>query len=169
MILSVCGRYLCRETMRVSLICIGTKMPAWVEDGVAEYRKRLPAEINFEIKELPLPKRGKNTDIRRAIAQEGDAMIAAIPADDRVIALDVLGKAVSTEGLAEALRSWQMDGDNISILVGGPDGLSASCLAVAKQKWSLSAMTLPHPLVRVLFAEQLYRAWTILNNHPYHR
>ncbi|WP_373090019.1 23S rRNA (pseudouridine(1915)-N(3))-methyltransferase RlmH [Zhongshania sp.] len=155
--------------MRVSLICIGTKMPAWVEEGVAEYRKRLPAEIQFDIKELPLPKRGKNTDIRRAIAQEGDAMTAAIPAGDRVIALDVLGKAVSTESLAEALANWQMDGDNISILVGGPDGLSPACLAFARQKWSLSAMTLPHPLVRVLFAEQLYRAWTINNNHPYHR
>jgi 23S rRNA (pseudouridine1915-N3)-methyltransferase len=71
--------------------------------------------------------------------------------------------------LADALRSWQMEGDNVSILVGGPDGLSLSCLALAKQKWSLSAMTLPHPLVRVMFAEQLYRAWTILNNHPYHR
>lgn len=155
--------------MKVSLVCIGTKMPAWVEEGVAEYRKRLPAEINFEIKELPLPKRGKNTDIRRAISQEGDAMIAAISVGDKVIALDVLGKAVSTESLADALRSWQMDGDNVSILVGGPDGLSPSCLALAKQKWSLSAMTLPHPLVRVMFAEQLYRAWTILNNHPYHR
>ncbi|WP_184463355.1 23S rRNA (pseudouridine(1915)-N(3))-methyltransferase RlmH [Zhongshania antarctica] len=155
--------------MRVSLICIGTKMPAWVEEGVAEYRKRLPAEIQFDIKELPLPKRGKNTDIRRAIAQEGEAMTAAIPAGDRIIALDVLGKAVSTESLAEALASWQMEGDNISILVGGPDGLSPACLALARQKWSLSAMTLPHPLVRVLFAEQLYRAWTINNNHPYHR
>ena len=144
-------------------------MPAWVEEGGAEYRKRLPAEIQFDIKELPLPKRGKNTDIRRAIAQEGDAMTAAISAGDRVIALDVLGKAVSTESLAEALANWQMDGDNISILVGGPDGLSPACLALAKQKWSLSAMTLPHPLVRVLFAEQLYRAWTINNNHPYHR
>ncbi|MDF1691242.1 MAG: 23S rRNA (pseudouridine(1915)-N(3))-methyltransferase RlmH [Zhongshania sp.] len=155
--------------MRVSLICIGTKMPAWVEEGVAEYRKRLPAEIQFDIKELPLPKRGKNTDIRRAIAQEGEAMTAAIPSGDRVIALDVLGKAVSTESLAEALARWQMEGDNISILVGGPDGLSPTCLALARQKWSLSAMTLPHPLVRVLFAEQLYRAWTINNNHPYHR
>ncbi|MBB5188199.1 23S rRNA (pseudouridine1915-N3)-methyltransferase [Zhongshania antarctica] len=144
-------------------------MPAWVEEGVAEYRKRLPAEIQFDIKELPLPKRGKNTDIRRAIAQEGEAMTAAIPAGDRIIALDVLGKAVSTESLAEALASWQMEGDNISILVGGPDGLSPACLALARQKWSLSAMTLPHPLVRVLFAEQLYRAWTINNNHPYHR
>jgi 23S rRNA (pseudouridine1915-N3)-methyltransferase len=118
---------------------------------------------------LPLPKRGKNTDIRRAISQEGEAMTAAISAGDRVIALDVLGKAVSTESLAQSLTNWQMEGDNISILVGGPDGLSPSCLALAKQKWSLSAMTLPHPLVRVIFAEQLYRAWTINTNHPYHR
>ncbi|MFT5888113.1 MAG: 23S rRNA (pseudouridine1915-N3)-methyltransferase [Zhongshania sp.] len=144
-------------------------MPAWVEEGVAEYRKRLPTEIQLEIKELPLPKRGKNTDIRRAISQEGEAMTAAISAGDRVIALDVLGKAVSTESLAQSLTNWQMEGDNISILVGGPDGLSPSCLALAKQKWSLSAMTLPHPLVRVIFAEQLYRAWTINTNHPYHR
>ncbi len=144
-------------------------MPAWVEDGVAEYRKRLPAEIQLDIRELPMAKRGKTTDIRRAIAQEGEALLAAVPKGDVVIALDVLGKAVSTESLAASLRQWQMEGDNISILVGGPDGLAAECLSAARQKWSLSAMTLPHPLVRVVFAEQLYRAWTILANHPYHR
>ncbi|MDX1506074.1 MAG: 23S rRNA (pseudouridine(1915)-N(3))-methyltransferase RlmH [Spongiibacter sp.] len=155
--------------MRVSLLCIGGKMPAWVEDGVAEYRKRLPAEIQLDIRELPMAKRGKTTDIRRAIAQEGEALLAAVPKGDVVIALDVLGKSVSTESLAASLRQWQMEGDNISILVGGPDGLAAECLSAARQKWSLSAMTLPHPLVRVVFAEQLYRAWTILANHPYHR
>lgn len=144
-------------------------MPAWVEDGVAEYRKRLPAEIQLDIRELPMAKRGKTTDIRRAIAQEGEALLAAVPKGDVVIALDVLGKTVSTESLAASLRQWQMEGDNISILVGGPDGLAAECLSAARQKWSLSAMTLPHPLVRVVFAEQLYRAWTILANHPYHR
>ncbi len=144
-------------------------MPAWVEDGVAEYRKRLPAEIQLDIRELPMAKRGKTTDIRRAIAQEGEALLAAVPKGDVVIALDVLGKSVSTESLAASLRQWQMEGDNISILVGGPDGLAAECLSAARQKWSLSAMTLPHPLVRVVFAEQLYRAWTILANHPYHR
>ena len=144
-------------------------MPAWVEDGVAEYRKRLPTEIQLDIRELPMAKRGKTTDIRRAIAQEGEALLAAVPKGDVVIALDVLGKSVSTESLAASLRQWQMEGDNISILVGGPDGLAAECLSAARQKWSLSAMTLPHPLVRVVFAEQLYRAWTILANHPYHR
>ncbi len=155
--------------MRVSLLCIGGKMPDWVEAGVAEYRKRLPPEIQFEIRELPLAKRGKNTDIRRAIAQEGEAMMAAIPRGDRIIALDVRGRSVSTESLAKSLSQWRMEGDNVSILVGGPDGLAAPCLSAAAEKWSMSAMTLPHPLVRVMFAEQLYRAWTILANHPYHR
>ncbi|WP_372862704.1 23S rRNA (pseudouridine(1915)-N(3))-methyltransferase RlmH [Spongiibacter sp.] len=155
--------------MRVSLLCIGGKMPDWVEAGVAEYRKRLPPEIQFDIRELPLAKRGKNTDIRRAIAQEGEAMMAAIPRGDRIIALDVRGRSISTESLAKSLSQWRMEGDNVSILVGGPDGLAAECLSAAVEKWSMSAMTLPHPLVRVMFAEQLYRAWTILASHPYHR
>lgn len=144
-------------------------MPDWIEAGVAEYRKRLPAEIQLDIREIALAKRGKNTDIARAIAQEGAAMLAAIGARDTVIALDVLGKSVSTENLATALRNWQMQGDNISLLVGGPDGLAPECLARAAQRWSLSALTLPHPLVRVLLAEQIYRAWSINNSHPYHR
>ncbi len=155
--------------MRITLICIGGKMPDWVNTGVAEYRKRLPPEIQFEIRDLPLSKRGKNSDIKRAIAHEGEAMLAAIPKGDRVVALDVKGKPISTEALAKSLGDWQMEGDNVSLLVGGPDGLSADCLAAARQKWSLSAMTLPHPLVRVVLAEQLYRAWTILAKHPYHR
>lgn len=144
-------------------------MPDWVEAGVAEYRKRLPQEIQLDIRELPLAKRGKNTDIRRAIAQEGEAMLAAIPRGDKIIALDVKGRSVSTESLSKSLASWRMEGDNVSILVGGPDGLAAPCLTASSEKWSMSAMTLPHPLVRVMFAEQLYRAWTILANHPYHR
>jgi len=155
--------------MRVSLIAVGTRMPDWVEAGVAEYRKRLPPEIDFEIREIALAKRGKNTDITRAIAQEGEAMLNAIAPRDQVVALDVKGKSHSTEQFAALLAEWQMSGDNISLLVGGPDGLAPSCLARAQTRWSLSALTLPHPLVRVLVAEQLYRAWTINNNHPYHR
>ncbi|HSB97019.1 MAG TPA: 23S rRNA (pseudouridine(1915)-N(3))-methyltransferase RlmH [Spongiibacteraceae bacterium] len=155
--------------MRISVIAVGTRMPDWVEAGVSEYRKRLPTEINFEIREIALAKRGKNADVARATQQEGAAMLAAVAARDTVIALDVLGKSVSTESLALALRNWQMHGDNISLLVGGPDGLASECLARAEQRWSLSALTLPHPLVRVVLAEQIYRAWTINNNHPYHR
>lgn len=96
-------------------------------------------------------------------------MLAAISDRDRVVALDVKGKPWSTEQLASHLRDWQLGGDNISLLVGGPDGLAEECLARADQRWSLSALTLPHPLVRIVLAEQLYRAWTINNNHPYHR
>lgn len=155
--------------MRVSLVAVGTRMPDWVEAGVAEYRKRLPPEIDFDIREIALAKRGKNADISRAIAQEGEAMLSAIPARDRVIALDVKGKSYSTEQFAALLAEWQMSGDNVSLLVGGPDGLAGACLERAQTRWSLSALTLPHPLVRVLVAEQLYRAWTINNNHPYHR
>ena len=96
-------------------------------------------------------------------------MLAAIPAGDKVIALEVLGKAWSTENLADQTANWRMDGYNISLLVGGPDGLDPRCTARADQAWSLSKLTLPHPMVRILLAEQIYRAWTLMNNHPYHR
>ncbi len=155
--------------MRVKLVTVGTRMPAWVEQGYAEYAKRLPRELTLELQELALGHRSKGADLNRAIQREGDLMLAAIPSADRVIALDVKGKAWSTEQLAEQLQRWQMDGDNVSLLVGGPDGLDPRCLARAEQKWSLSPLTLPHPLVRVVLAEQLYRAWTIVNGHPYHK
>lgn len=155
--------------MRIRLIAVGTKMPSWVTQGVEEYTKRLPSELKFELKELPLGQRGKGADIKRAINTEGKQMLAAIGQHDQVIALDVKGKPWSTEQLALELRSWQREGDNISLLVGGPDGLAADCVQRANKKWSLSPLTLPHPLVRIVLAEQLYRAWTINNNHPYHR
>ncbi len=144
-------------------------MPKWVEQGVDEYTKRLPPELKLEFKEIALGKRGKGADIQRAINTEGQQMLAAIGQHDRVIALDVLGKPWPTEKLAGELQSWQREGDNISLLVGGPDGLAVECLQRANQRWSLSALTLPHPLVRIVLAEQLYRAWTINSNHPYHR
>jgi len=155
--------------MHIRLLAVGTKMPKWVERGVDEYCKRLPPELKLEVKEIALGKRGKGADIRRAIASEGQQMQAAIGDRDRVVALDVKGKPWSTEQLAGNLRDWQLGGANISLLVGGPDGLAQECLDRADQHWSLSALTLPHPLVRIVLAEQLYRAWTINNNHPYHR
>lgn len=155
--------------MRIKLLAVGTRMPAWVEEGVAEYRKRLPAEFSFDIQEIPLARRGKNPDIKRAKQQEAEALLKAVPKDDVLVALDVTGRAISTQGLAERLNEWHMEGQNLSLLVGGPDGLDDECLQRARQRWSLSAMTLPHPLVRVLLAEQIYRAWSILQGHPYHR
>jgi 23S rRNA (pseudouridine1915-N3)-methyltransferase len=155
--------------MRLSIIAVGTKMPAWVEQGVEEYGRRMPRELKLEWREIPLARRGKDSRPQQLCAREGQQLLKAVPAGDRVIVLDVRGKRISTEQLAQQLESWQMSGDNYSLLIGGPDGLSSDCLERAEQRWSLSDLTLPHPLVRVLLAEQLYRAWTITVNHPYHR
>lgn len=158
--------------MRIRIIAVGTKMPDWVEQGYAEYAKRMPRDVTVEMLELPLAQRGKNTDIATAMAKEGEAMLAAIEKGgkgEQVIALDVKGKPWSTEQLAENLASWKMSGFNYCLLIGGPDGLAPECLTLASVKWSLSPLTLPHPLVRILVIEQLYRACSILQNHPYHK
>ena len=144
-------------------------MPAWVEQGINEYDRRMPRELKIQWREIALVRRGRDTSPEVLRSREGEKILKAIPARDKVIALDVRGKSWSTEQLAEQLRSWQMSGDNYSLLIGGPDGLSTECLERASQRWSLSDLTMPHPLVRILLAEQLYRAWTITANHPYHR
>jgi 23S rRNA (pseudouridine1915-N3)-methyltransferase len=155
--------------MRISVIAVGTRMPAWVSQGVTEYSKRLPREFKLIWREIPLARRGREGCAPQLCAAEGEQMLKSIPSGEQVIALDVAGQRLSTEQLARQLESWQMMGDNYSFLIGGPEGLSPDCLARANQRWSLSDLTLPHPLVRVLLAEQLYRAWTITVNHPYHR
>ncbi len=144
-------------------------MPDWVQAGVAQYQKRLPRELSLVWRDIPLARRGKDSKPEKLRELEGEQILKAVPAGDRIIALDVKGKAMSTPQLAERMRDWQMSGDNISLLIGGPDGLSPACLQQAQQRWSLSELTLPHPLVRVVLVEQLYRAWTITVNHPYHR
>lgn len=144
-------------------------MPRWVEQGYEEYARRFPREFSVEMAELPLGQRSKNSPVQKAIAREGEQMMSAIPSGSKVIALDVTGKPWSTEMLASRLADWQMEGSTYSLLIGGPDGLAPSCLARSEIRWSLSPLTLPHPLVRVLLIEQLYRAWTILQNHPYHK
>ena len=155
--------------MRIKLIAVGTRMPGWVTTGYSEYAKRLGADVRLELVEVAPGHRGKSSGVKQAIAQESVKMRAAIGKGDRVVALDVKGKCWSTEQLSETMADWKMQGQDISLLVGGPDGLAQDCLALASQRWSLSALTFPHPLVRVVLAEQLYRAWTLLNNHPYHR
>lgn len=155
--------------MRIRIIAIGTKMPDWVEVGYAEYAKRMPRDVVVEMVELPLAVRSKNTDIQKAMEKEGEAMMAVIAKGEQVIVLDVRGKPWSTEQLAENLAAWKMSGDNFCLLIGGPDGLSPAILQMASIKWSLSPLTLPHPLVRILLIEQLYRACSILQNHPYHK
>lgn len=155
--------------MRLKLIAVGQKMPGWVTEGFHEYSRRLPPEMPLELIEIPLAKRGRNPDIARLVEREGEQMLQAIGDSDWVVALDIPGKSWTTEALAGQLERWQMQGQNLALLVGGPDGLAPGCRARASQSWSLSPLTLPHPLVRVLVAEQLYRAWTITRNHPYHR
>jgi len=155
--------------MRIKLLAVGTKMPSWVTEGYNEYAKRLPREITLELLELPLGVRGKNADVQRAIQKESDALLSHIDKADHVIALEVKGHNWTTEKLAQNMERWQMDGLTVVLLVGGPDGLSDACRARANQQWSLSALTLPHPIVRVLLSEQIYRAWTVTQNHPYHR
>ena len=155
--------------MYIDLICIGHKMPAYVEMGFKEYAKRLPTACSLNLIEIPLRKRSKNADIARLQRQEGEQMLAAIPKGAYVIALDERGKMWSSSQLSKQLAHWMQDYSRIALLVGGPEGLSAACLQRATQQWSLSALTLPHQLVRIIVAEQLYRAWTLLNNHPYHR
>lgn len=155
--------------MRIRILAVGGKMPSWVGQGYQEYAKRLPRELALEVVELPLGHRGKGQDTERAIRKEGDQMLAAIADTDWVVALDLNGKEWSTEALAGQLQTWQMQGRNISLLVGGPEGLDSRCLARADQCWSLSRLTLPHPLVRIFLAEQIYRAWTVTQGHPYHK
>ncbi len=155
--------------MIINLIAVGDKMPRWVAEGYQEYTRRLPPECALKLTEISARHRGKNADIRRIIRDEGHAMLAAIPQGSRVIALEVKGRSWSTEDLSRQLDNWLGSGQDIALLVGGPEGLAAECRERANQLWSLSPLTLPHPLVRVVVAEQIYRAWSILRNHPYHR
>ncbi|MDN3523747.1 23S rRNA (pseudouridine(1915)-N(3))-methyltransferase RlmH [Halomonas sabkhae] len=155
--------------MKVRLLAVGTRMPDWVTQGVEEYRKRLPRDFALEIEEIAPGARGKNADTRRAMAQESERIRARLKGNEHIVALEVGGKAWSTEQLAEQADQWRFAGRDLVLLVGGPDGLEASLSAGADQRWSLSPLTLPHPLVRILLAEQLYRAWTLMVGHPYHR
>ncbi|WP_420592317.1 23S rRNA (pseudouridine(1915)-N(3))-methyltransferase RlmH [Bacterioplanoides sp.] len=155
--------------MKLRLLAVGTKMPAWVEQGYQEYAKRLPNDCALELVEINPGHRAKNTSKEKAMQQEAEALKKAIRPQDHVVALDVKGKPWSTEQLATNLSDWRMQGGDVALLIGGPDGMTADVLALAKQRWSLSNLTLPHPLVRVLMAEQLYRAWSILQGHPYHK
>ena len=155
--------------MKIRLLAVGNRMPDWVEQGVANYRKRLPRDFALEIVEITPGVRGKNADITRAIAQEGRRMQERLRGNEHLVALEVKGQPWSTERLAHEADEWRHTGNDVALLVGGPDGLEPGLSATADQRWSLSPLTLPHPLVRLMLAEQLYRAWTMLVGHPYHR
>ena len=144
-------------------------MPSWVVEGYKEYAGRMPPECALNLIEIPADKRTKGADLKRISEKEGKRVLEAIPKNCKVIALEIQGKMFSTEKLATQLEDWMQNGRDVALLVGGPEGLSQACLKNAEQHWSLSPMTMPHPMVRVVLAEQIYRAWSILKNHPYHR
>lgn len=155
--------------MKLHLITVGKSCPTWVNTGYAEYAKRLNKMNSLQLHEIPVAKRTKTQSIQQCMIAEGLAMMAAIPPQSHVVTLDRSGKTWSTEDLASQLADWRMLGSDVSLLIGGPDGLANDCLQRAQQSWALSKLTLPHPLVRVIVAEQLYRAQSILQNHPYHK
>jgi 23S rRNA (pseudouridine1915-N3)-methyltransferase len=155
--------------MLIRLIAVGNKMPAWVTAGFQEYAKRLPNGYRLTLLEITPEKRTPQSDIKRITEKEGLKMLSMLEPGNVTVALDVQGQAWSTPQLAKSLEVWHTENRTVDLLVGGPDGLAPACLQKSQVKWSLSPLTLPHPIVRILVAEQLYRAWSILQNHPYHR
>ncbi|HEY3517690.1 MAG TPA: 23S rRNA (pseudouridine(1915)-N(3))-methyltransferase RlmH [Gammaproteobacteria bacterium] len=155
--------------LRLSLITASNRQPTWVDEGADDYAKRLRGRCTLEIKPVPLARRTSTTPVERVIRDEGERMLALVPQGAHVVALRETGKPWSTKELARKLERWMQLGAPVSLLVGGPDGLSPECVARANERWSLSNLTLPHGLVRVVVAEALYRAWSLLENHPYHR
>jgi len=155
--------------MKIQIHAIGKRMPQWLRQGFEDYQSRFPRHIKLSLREINMPDRSANADILRLKEEEGERLLSAVSSDDVVIALDEGGKQWGSRQLAVEFNNWLADKRDLSLLIGGPDGLSRMCLQRANITWSLSRLTLPHMLVRVVLAEQLYRAYAITQNHPYHR
>lgn len=155
--------------MQIHLIAVGERMPAWVVEGFRHYAGRLTRDCQFVLREVAAAKRGKTSNAVLWREEEGQRLLAAIPNNAHVVALDAHGRHWTSPELARVLQRWLASGRPVALLVGGPDGLSDGCSRRADEAWSLSRLTLPHSLVRVLIAEQIYRAWSLLQHHPYHR
>lgn len=155
--------------MRMHVLAVGTRMPTWVDAGFDDYAQRFPAHCRLELREIAAVRRGKNADLARIAETEAERLIDQIPERAHVVALERSGRVRSTDDLAAALRTWLGRESDIAFLIGGPEGLAPSCMKRAHEVWSLSALTLPHALARVLLAEQLYRAYSLVHNLPYHR
>jgi 23S rRNA (pseudouridine1915-N3)-methyltransferase len=153
--------------VKIRLLSVGTRMPAWVRDGFEAYTRRLPKDNQLLLEEIARP--SQDRDVARTREQEWARMLARIKPADWVVALDERGESWTTAELSQRMADWRVQAKNPVLLIGGPDGLASECLARADSRWSLSALTLPHALVRVVVAEQIYRAWTLLSGHPYHR
>lgn len=157
------------STLKIQLITVGANVPKWVEKGFKDYQNRFPSQMPLDLVGVKAEKRGNKTDSARVLKNEGKAMLAAIPEGNRIVALDIPGILWDTHQLAAQLSDWILQARNLSILIGGPDGLSRDCQQAAEHIWSLSPLTFPHQLVRIIVAESLYRAWSLKVSHPYHR
>jgi 23S rRNA (pseudouridine1915-N3)-methyltransferase len=155
--------------MKCRLIAAGTRLPEWIYAGVHDYQKRLTKPISIEVVEIAVAGRGAVANAPRAIHKEGEAMLSALAKTDFVVALEVTGRAMSTPELAGWLQTRMQDGGDVAFLIGGPDGLAPACRQRARLAWSLSPLTFPHALVRVMLSEQIYRAASLIAGHPYHR
>ena len=144
-------------------------MPDWVSAGFNEYAKRLPKNYQLNLIEIPALKRTESTNIKQIIIEEGVKLLTAVPKNNLIVALDEHGKEWTTMELAQKISNWHDEQQDISLLIGGPDGLSDECRNKAQAIWSLSKLTLPHQMIKIFLAEQVYRAWSIINKHPYHR
>jgi 23S rRNA (pseudouridine1915-N3)-methyltransferase len=155
--------------MKLDILAVGKNMPDWVNAGVKEYIQRFPMQLKTELIEITPAKRSKNGSAEAYKREEAQNILTKVPAENYVIALEVTGKTFDTPQLAKQLQNWMGLSKNVSLLIGGPDGLDQACIQRADLLWSLSPLTFPHPLVRIILVEQLYRAWSLLNHHPYHR
>lgn len=155
--------------MKLLVLAVGHRMPAWIDAGFAEYAKRMPKEAALTLTEIKAEPRSGGTSTARLIENEAKRIRAALPERSFKVVLDERGVTCTTRGLAQRLERWRMDGRDLAFVIGGADGVHADLRKDADWLWSLSLLTLPHGLVRVIVAEQLYRAWSLTQNHPYHR
>jgi 23S rRNA (pseudouridine1915-N3)-methyltransferase len=155
--------------MQLLIFAVGHKMPAWIETGFTEYAKRMPPELRIVLKEVKPVERSGSKTAATAMALERERIEAVLPKNVRIVALDERGKDLTSVALSQQLQAWQLGGGDTALLIGGADGLDPGLKARAESLIRISSMTLPHGIVRVMLAEQLYRAWSITQNHPYHR
>ncbi len=155
--------------MHIRLLAVGDRQPSWVDEAFSTYSERLPREWKFRLDVIPTVRRNKNDKSRQAMEAEGELIVAKLGQSEQVVLLDERGRQLTSKLLAGKLSDWQIDGRDLCFVIGGPDGVADSCKQRADFTWSLSQLTLPHGLARVLFAEQLYRAHSLQTGHPYHR
>jgi 23S rRNA (pseudouridine1915-N3)-methyltransferase len=154
--------------MKLLIVAVGQRVPDWAQTAYDDYAKRFPPELRVELKAVKTEPRGSKT-LETLLSAERERIESAIPRGSRIVALDERGTTLTTRALAQQLNEWQLESDDVALVIGGPDGLDPAFRAAAHQRIRLSDLTLPHAMVRVLLIEQLYRAWSVNANHPYHR